>query len=384
MLVAASPLRWLASVALAAVLLIPHPVRGFHQGGVGFCEGCHGLHGVGRNDSGASFLLTGSDASSTCLGCHADHGAEYAVLSADGSRYTPGGDFYWLGKTFSWTEGGVRNASPAERHGHNVVAADFGLSADGSRRVAPGGTFPAAGLSCTSCHNPHGQSTPDASAKGPVAGSGSYGARAAPGTRVGDFRLLWGAGEGPSTFQYASPVARAPEDWAETDRNHVAYGSGTSEWCGNCHAGLVGESSGIGGGKHPAGLSARLGAAAAANYNRYVKTGDLSGSRADSYLALVPVEQGTTDLSVLDPASTQGPDEGANVMCLTCHRAHASAFEQAGRWDFSATVLADSHPRTGDGGATGDDARHSYYGRDVIARFGPYQRSLCAKCHPVD
>lgn len=37
-----------------------------------------------------------------------------------------------------------------------------------------------------------------------------------------------------------------------------------------------------------------------------------------------------------------------------------------------------------DGGVTGDDARNSCYGRDMLARFGPYQRSLCAKCHRVD
>ncbi|MDW7710819.1 MAG: hypothetical protein SCH98_10115 [Deferrisomatales bacterium] len=72
------------------------------------------------------------------------------------------------------------------------------------------------------------------------------------------------------------------------------------------------------------------------------------------------------------------------MMCLTCHRAHASAFTSAGRWDFKATFLAESHPREGDSGATGTDALHSYYGRDLIAELGPYQRSLCNKCHVKD
>ena len=68
-------------------------------------------------------------------------------------------------------------------------------------------------------------------------------------------------------------------------------------------------------------------------------------------------------------------------MCLTCHRAHASAFRSIGRWDLSASHLADSHPGSEAGGA---EARNSYYGRDIAAEFGPYQRSLCNKCHVQD
>lgn len=148
---------------------------------------------------------------------------------------------------------------------------------------------------------------------------------------------------------------------------------GMSEWCANCHAGMLNAGHGDAG-SHPAGNDVKLGREVVASYNAYVGTGDLSGFRATAYLALVPFERGTSDGSRLNPSSTEGPDEHANVMCLTCHRAHASAFSAAGKWDFRATFVARSHPND----------REAYYGRDMVAQFGPYQRSFCNKCHPRD
>ena len=135
---------------------------------------------------------------------------------------------------------------------------------------------------------------------------------------------------------------------------------------------------------HPSGNHAVLSGDIILNYNSYVKTGDFSGTQATSYLALVPFESGTANASSLDPTSTSGPEYGANVMCLTCHRAHASAFQDSGRWDFSATFIADSHPKLSDGGATGNDVWNSYYGRNMDSEFGLYQRQLCNKCHVLD
>ena len=111
-----------------------------------------------------------------------------------------------------------------------------------------------------------------------------------------------------------------------------------------------------------------------------------AGKQASAYLALVPFEVDATSTSLLDPSSSSGPGAGgvANVMCLTCHRAHASAFPSMGRWDFETAFMADSHPRAGDGGASGLDVLHSYYGRDMISEFGEKQRQLCNKCHRKD
>lgn len=344
------------------LLLIGLPCFAFHEGNTGYCEGCHALH-EGEGGGVGSFLLRGVDAASTCLRCHAELGVHHNVLSDDGSSYTPGGDFFWLKQGYFWTEDGQARQSPGNSHGHSVMAAGYGLAVDGQTSVAPGGIYPAASLSCVSCHDPHGQSI----------GSGAEESGV-------NYRLLGGVGYSTAgvIFAEAAPIAVAPGYWTESDSNHVDYGSGMSEWCANCHGGMLGGAEA----RHPAGKAARFGADMASAYNAYVRSGDVSGSPASSYLALVPFERGVTDASRLDPTGAAGPEAGtANVMCLTCHRAHASPFRHAGRWDFSATFLVDSHPGPNDRGA---DGRNAYYGRDLVAEFGPYQRSLCNKCHVKD
>ena len=154
-------------------------------------------------------MLLSSDPSSICLNCHAGLGGlnSPSVFSPDGSALTPGGDFYWLTRSFSWLGG----RGPAESHGHNVVAADYNLLPDTVLTQAPGGTCPAAELGCTSCHDPHGRlggENPLGAA--PIAESGSYG-KEATGSDSGSYRLLgdvrYRSGNSPG-FQTDAPVAR--------------------------------------------------------------------------------------------------------------------------------------------------------------------------------
>ncbi|MDD3620249.1 MAG: hypothetical protein PHX57_12730, partial [Desulfobulbaceae bacterium] len=105
---------------------------------------------------------------------------------------------------------------------------------------------------------------------------------------------------------------------------------------------------------------------------------------------LVPIETGTTDQSTLVNAgvtSMVGADANSQVMCLSCHRAHASAFNNMGRWDFETEFLANSavlNPAAANVPATAVP----YYGDgleiDVATRYGEFQRSLCNKCHVQD
>lgn len=356
----------------------------FHDGGVGQCGGCHIMHNVLGNNAG--WLLPGTDPSSVCLTCHTGTGSSssYHIASPDGSAMTPGGDFYWMNKDFTWATG----SSSGRSHGHNIVAQDYGFVSDSLLLVAPGGAYRASDLGCTSCHDPHGKSISGL----PVSGSGSYGAVPASGTELGAYRLLGGNGydggehvQGYS-FNYDAPVARQNPaiPFGETDLSHVDYGSGMSEWCANCHEAILASEhkSGGSGFEHPIGSSAYL-EDAVLRYNSYIKTGDLSGDSTTAYLSFVPFERGITDASLLNPTSTVGPDSSSHIMCLTCHRAHASAFQHAGRWDFSAELVADSHPALGDGGVTGNDIFYSYYDRDMVIEFGAAQRNLCEKCHDV-
>lgn len=363
-------------------------IYAFHEGGADFCDGCHvadeyqNSQPQGAYERGGPYRIKGLDSSSTCLRCHAERDKFYNVLSNDGSGYSPGGDFYWLKRTFSWSKDGKMYQSSGDNHGHNIVAVEYGLNGDRKLSSAPGGSYSAAALGCTSCHDPHGM-TANENDTGEISDFDSSGKNPAVEITLSNFRLLRGVGYsggtriGETTFRYPAPIAVADSDnWAETDSNHTAYGSGMSEWCSNCHTEFSN-----GDNRHPAGNGAILGSTIVSNYNSYVKTGDLTGTQDTAYLALVPFELGTTDSMLLDPSSTSGPDAGqGNVMCLTCHRVHASAFQDIGRWDFGATFIADSHPQPGDGAAFGN----SYYGRDMDGEFGTRQRQLCNKCHLLD
>lgn len=384
LLAIASLLMWLATPAMA-----------FHDGGVAYCNGCHTMH---NSENGQSIipggvpgvtgdsLTKGADPSSTCLNCHSGSGS-YHVFSTTGGNLTPGGDFYWLTKTLTFPSrpGSTTMKTRNGRNcGHNIVAADFGLVADSDLTQAPGGTFPSAQLACSSCHDPHGKI---ANNTRQIMGSGSYGDPTPAQGVLGNYRLLGDVGYRPApttTFTNPAPTATTARTSAanETNSNHTDYGRGMSEWCSNCHTGFI--AAGVGAHRHPASNTATLGSNLSTNYNMYVRSGDLTGTSATAYLALVPFERQISDRTQLSSTTTAGASSSSNAMCLSCHRAHASAFTNAGRWDFEVQFLVDSHPQTTDTGAIATDQLNSYYGRDVAAVFGTGQRSLCNKCHIQD
>ena len=384
----------------------------FHNGGTGDCQGCHTTPPE----------LKGSDPSSTCLLCHqAPPGstqptgyyvATDATISTICGQLPPGGDFCWLKKNYQWTSSGpgVTESSPGERHGHNIVALDFGYTADSSLPFAPGGSYPSSALSCISCHDPHGNyrraSDGTISAAGlPITASGSYNNSPAPNANgtVGVYRLLGGKGYQPKSligayaFTTDPPAAVATssynraEDLSDT---RVAYGSGMSEWCQNCHP-AIGTASGH---AFPSGHSSRFTPQEITTYNAYKATGNLSGSAAGSYSALVPFEMGTNDYTLLkrvansNNSDRSGPQESANVMCLTCHRSHASGWDSMTRWNMKTgfIVYEGAYPGTDMNtppqyaqGRLAADTKKTFYDRPA-SYYAVYQRSLCNKCHAKD
>jgi hypothetical protein len=350
---------------------------GFHQKGTVDCTGCHMARKPGKGDRSkplnsdlfgekkeSSMLLNGPDASSTCLNCHAK---TMRVLTGNGSAFTPGGDFFWLTKSYNK----AGSFSPGDSHGHNIMALEFNLREDSTLPMAPGDgvvEYQSSWMGCTSCHDPHASIADDSGA--PAVGS--------------SFRMLAGVGyTGGSqasgiSFTNPAPVAKSyageGTDYpSETDSNHTDYGYGMSEWCTNCHSGLASELAH----KHPSGQDAKF-RNLATLYNFYVATGDMSGTHDSAYDHFVPFERGLDNLNELSPESTTGPDSGSNVMCLSCHRAHASPFAHSGRWDFQATFLAESAIFSNPEGA------NAYYGESIQSRYGEFQRSLCNKCHAQD
>jgi len=320
----------------------------FHSGGVADCDGCHTMHGTVSGGGGTvtagkgSFLLQGTDPSSTCLNCHQNASpGSYHIATPTGNfangapvQRTPGGDFGWLMVNYYYTTTGAgANSTTAaselgQDHGHNIVAADFSYIADTNYTTAPGGSMVSTNLACDSCHDPHspyrrigtgsgtvvgnGSSTTGGTGTSyPIMASGSYnnspgngstaGGAIPSGLAVGVYRFL--AGPGYSTVAAGSipypgiPPAVAPATYNQTSPTEntvqvrVAYGDGRgsdpnqtswSLWCATCHPKF-----GPTGGNHvhptdavmgPGVVGAPVFGNEAANYNAYVMTGNLTGS----------------------------------------------------------------------------------------------------------
>jgi len=412
-------------VIMAAALLtigLSGMAYAFHSGGVAECGGCHSMHSP---KAGGSFLLINSDQSSTCLSCHSGATlSSYHVLTypapATGAapvNRTPGGDFAWLYKNYSFT---VRNSTTNElgqTHGHNIVALDFGIAADTDFPTAPGGTFPSAQLACNSCHDPHGKyrrlggdtTYTIATTGAPIIGSGSYATSAVPTATqaVGVYRLLQGGAAGSVTYP-GVPAASAPSTYNQTEAANqvrVAYGTTATgggkttwgQWCAACHTGMHSTGNYV----HPVDQS--LTSSIATIYGTYVSSGIMTGTPATSYLSLVPFMENTGDYATLKTHASNtngylnGPGSSDQVACLSCHRAHASGFPDMMRWNMEGEFItvADGSgnpiwPGTDNGapvqfarGKTSAETLAAYYDRPATV-FGAYQRVLCNKCHAQD
>ena len=422
------------SVAIAAMVLLGSPVLAFHDGGVATCGGCHSMHFSPASDN----LLMKTDQSSTCLRCHeraGDTGPNGYHISTPASELasstdivkqrSPGGDFGWLRQTLTALNSrGSAVTNAGYTRGHNIIAADNSYTyVDGS--TAPGGTMPAGELACISCHDPHGRARrtstgamvfpPSTGTYDPITEAGSYGHIPEVGEAAGAYRLLGGSGyqafDGGPTFP-GNPAAVVPETYNRTEaatQTRVAYGHGTTngyaswgKWCATCHTNMHKDTS--------ANLvhvvDDQLNGQADI-YNKYVKSGDLTATSSTSFSSLVPFASNTADVATLaalasnDGSVLDGPAATDRIACLSCHRAHASGWRYALRWNGEAEFLTLSD---GSGapifpgvelvasignqgqynrGYTTAQMEAAYYDRPATV-FASHQRSLCNKCHAKD
>lgn len=415
----------LAMLTLTALALVGFggAAYAFHSGGVAECGGCHSMHSP---DPDGEFLLIGGDQSSTCLSCHenaADTGpSSYHVSTADAKlgaglaplQRNPGGDFGWLKKTYTFTVRGTTTVEDGATHGHNVIAADKNYVIDPVNLTAPGGTFDSSTLGCQSCHDPHGRyrrlnDGTIATSGAPIIASGSYGTNSTPGyaeppavgTALGAYRLLAGSGYAAAPFP-GVPAAKAPSTYNRTEaatQTRVAYGvSGTTghttwgNWCGACHPDMHSSGNYV----HP--VDEALDGLAGV-YDTYVKSGDLSGSNGTAFTSLVPFVEDQANYATLaahavnNDTFLNGPATTAQVSCLSCHRAHASGWEYALRWNMEGEFITynslypgtDSTPTAPQfaRGRLSTETQAAYYDRPVT-KFASYQRVLCNKCHAKD
>jgi hypothetical protein len=332
-----------------AICLMATPALAFHDAGVAHCNGCHTMHNSedgalidGDSPNGNAWLLVDATPSDVCLNCHAT--GLGAVFSDDPLIPSPmkgAGNFTYLQEdNLNDGHSGATHPIPGDAAGHNLVAPGHGLAADATLTTSPGGLFPASEMGCTSCHDPHG---------------------------TDDFRMLYGAGRlvqaGVATFTNPAPDATGLSVFFGTESNtsHTAYRGGMSAWCGNCHGDFHDNNTQL---IHASGQS--MGGTIATAYGLYNGTGELPGDPTLSYLAAVPFEDALNATGYTD-----GPSAASQVSCVTCHRAHGSSAPNAGRWDFSVTLLAEDGLESG-----------SYPIPDPY--LNPAQRSLCNKCHAKD
>jgi predicted CXXCH cytochrome family protein len=336
--------------AVFMLIMVVPGVRAFHDGNVARCGACHVEHmsedGAPTSEPVTGELLRGASPSEICLTCHADSLGR--VLGGNPQAPPPemgAGNFvFLLSNNLNDGPDAVTNPIPGDAAGHNLVAPSWGLMTDSRFSVSPGGTYPANRMGCTSCHDPHGG---------------------------GKYRLLYGAGKTQANgflFVFPAPAAVGIDisGPGESTTNHNAYQGGMSAWCGNCHDPRYHD-------RYPTPRFDRhpthraLSGQVRATYNSY--DGDSNpqgGNPASSYLPQVPF----VDLS-MTTSTTSGPGGGARIMCLTCHRAHASSAPSSGRWDFNVSLLSE------DGVASG-----SYPIPDPYQ--DPAQGQLCHKCHDFD
>jgi hypothetical protein len=136
-------------------------------------------------------------------------------------------------------------------------------------------------------------------------------------------------------------------------------------------------------------------------YNTYLGSGRTGASGFDT---LVPFQNdnfgtGLTDyatLRTIDNAANTQADGTSRVMCLSCHRAHASGWEFMGRWNNAGEMIAvdgvwpgtDSPSPVGalPKWAQGRTVAETTFAYDNVlpTKYSTYQRSLCNKCHAQD
>jgi hypothetical protein len=332
------------------ILLVSTSRAQFHSVGVANCDGCHSMH---ASEDGASldplapigwaYLLKFGNATDTCLECHAtDHGS---ILAPDPLLPPPelgAGNFTFLFEdNLNDARDGATNPIGGNHAGHNVSSLRHGIPLEPLALVAPGGSYASSELSCTSCHDPHGNE---------------------------NYRHLYGANEevaGGYVFLYDAPVGDGLPlaGGSESPSSHTAYRSGWSQWCANCHG--MYHDGGLADFEHP--VDETLGSDHGEAYNQYAGGGNPTGGDfATAYLPEVALEDGAASA-----ASSDGATAVSRISCMSCHRAHASSGPSIGRWDFNVRYLNE------DGAASGSYPLPNPYP-------GPDQRQLCVKCHYPD
>ncbi|MBI2930947.1 MAG: hypothetical protein HYY16_04795 [Planctomycetes bacterium] len=294
----------------------------FHDPGSLVCSQCHTMH---NSENGApvsgvspSVGLLKESTTDLCLSCH----------DTAGSNAT----FSWAGSTPPKVKGTMANELPGGNFSYSAVSPGKGHSPYGSAAfsestlmVAPGGHYPRVQETCISCHDAHGDDYWSYSFRNlKKITDNCLTCHNIPPGRTPDGTAIASTDLHEAVLVTAGP--NADQNNAITSANHNVYrGVNFGAFCGACHwifHGRDKNDSDVGDGTHwlrhptgtilPAEYGTNYGATSSAAYPVVTTSG--SASRTAEW----PIIAAET-----------------YVFCLSCHKAHASAFDNAMRWDVS-------------------------------------------------
>ena len=227
------------------------------------CTDCHTQHNsengqpmrTDNNPTPAAHLLLRATAQDLCLSCHDGSKPGIPNVVSAGS-----GTVDWAGGTFPLTDQATSTTS------HHLSAS--------TPEVPPGGTI-AMIVTCTTCHDPHGNNNYRNLRPDPTR------TNLAPVTVMTAQTLTANGSNASQVYVY----------------NNIFYQQGISAWCGQCH-GATDPGTG-----HPVDL--QIFKAKNADYSQWITTN----------LPRVPVNSPTDNVI---------PSKDDQVNCLSCHKAHGS------------------------------------------------------------
>ena len=254
--------RTFGCVAVFLALALPAFAGEWHRHENLVCSDCHTNHNSANGQpmrydnvpDPAQYMLRADAALALCLSCH------------DGSRSNAPDVITPVSYVGESAAGAFPNSggTPTSQ-AHHLANPD--------PEVPPGGTVPMV-LTCTTCHDPHGND---------------------------NYRNLWPDPlnkliESVTVTSHQTVMANGGNPSQVYVPSNIIYKSGVSQWCGKCH-GTPGDSD------HP--VDKAIWGSAFADYATW----------ASVTLPRVPVHS---------PTDNTIPSQDDQVMCLSCHKAHGS------------------------------------------------------------
>lgn len=374
------------------------------------CYDCHTIHNsedgaqVANNGSSGPYarLLNQATVTDVCLGCHAWPYANVfkapAVMSLTGplpsGKSHPGGDFYYS----------MIDPKKGHNPGKSLGVQSPIMPSDPTLTVSPGGDFSTEDWDCNSCHDPHNMfgagvtawrklrrevnnivHTGNETASLGVETDGGNKGPTAPG-----FEPILSNARGDiqgtayrKIRQDGNPLEGSYLYLAEGDTNKNVYRGGFSSFCATCHGdfhGGAGETRNVDNSRtrvnnswvrHPTNITMNEAGSkyGIATYTVQITNAQGTSPNPKGYDWKYPLVQPDNDFTVKsrvtsmnDPATALGGDR---IMCLTCHKAHASQYENMTRWNTNGhAFLADGEIDMTGAASNGDNPAYG-----------------CGKCH---